>query len=78
MDVNLTGAFFMSQAVVKHMKTREWKDHKHCFIGGKGRFFAAGCHYGTTKAGMIGMTKCFASLAQYNITVYGLLGPVAT
>lgn len=79
MDINLNGAFFMSQAVVKHMKKLgSGRIINVASLAGRVGSLVAGCHYGTTKAGMIGMTKCFArALAQHNITVNAVApGPI--
>lgn len=79
LDINLNGAFFMSQAVIPHMRAQgSGRIINVASLAGRTGSLVAGCHYGTAKAGMIGMTWCLARvLARDNITVNTIApGPV--
>lgn len=68
-DVNLTGTFLMTGAVVPHM--REKKYGRIVNISSVSAYGNIGqANYSATKAGMIGLTKTLAKeLGRYNITV---------
>ncbi|MDR3588617.1 MAG: 3-oxoacyl-ACP reductase FabG [Negativicutes bacterium] len=67
-DVNLTGAFLMTSAVVPYF--REKKQGRIINISSVSAYGNIGqANYATTKAGMIGLTKTLAKeLGRYNIT----------
>ena len=79
-EVNLTGPFSMSRAMVPGMKELRWgriinmtSIMSHVSLPNR-------TGYSTTKAGLLGFTKALAlELAPYNITVNGISpGPFAT
>ena len=79
-EVNLTGPFSMSRAMVPGMKELRWgriinmtSIMSHVSLPNR-------TGYSTTKAGLLGFTKALAlELASYNITVNGISpGPFAT
>lgn len=70
LDVNLTGVFNCTQAVIPHMIIQQGGCiiNTSSVVGLYGNFGQA--NYATTKAGLIGMTKTLAKeLGKYNITV---------
>ena len=69
--INLKGAFFCCQAVVKAMKkTESGKIINIASIAGKTGGVLAGIHYSVSKAGLIMLTRCLArELAPFNINV---------
>lgn len=69
--INLKGAFFCCQAVVKAMKkTESGKIINIASIAGKTGGILAGIHYSVSKAGLIMLTRCLArELAPFNINV---------
>ncbi|MFY9174054.1 MAG: 3-oxoacyl-ACP reductase FabG [Peptococcia bacterium] len=79
LDVNLSGAFYVTQAVIPYMK-----EHKYGRIVSLSSSSAYGnvgqANYAASKAGIIGMTKTLAKeLGRYNITVNAVLpGMTAT
>jgi 3-oxoacyl-[acyl-carrier protein] reductase len=81
MTVNLRSVFFVSQQVIKHMKeNRAGKIINISSISGRMGSYAAGCIYGASKAGIIGLTMSMArKLAEFNITVNAIApGPHET
>ncbi len=68
-NVNLTGTFLMTQAVVPYM--REKKSGRIINISSTSAYGNIGqANYASTKAGVIGLTKTLAKeLGRYNITV---------
>lgn len=71
LDVNLTGAFLGTQAVVPDMVGAGWgRVVNMSSQAGRTNTVVAGVHYGATKTGIIGLTRAFAKeLAASNITV---------
>jgi len=69
-QINLTGAFFMAQAVIPAMMKERWGRiiNIASVVGEMGN--AGQANYVSSKAGLIGLTKCLAlELASRNITV---------
>ncbi len=71
MTVNLNGTFFTSQQVLPYMREKRWgRIINMSSLAGRMGSYGGGVGYATTKAGIIGLTMCFArQVAQYNITV---------
>jgi 3-oxoacyl-[acyl-carrier protein] reductase len=71
MAVNLKSTFFASQHVLKYMKQiGKGRIVNIASVAGRMGSYAGGCVYGSSKAGIIGLTMSLArKLAQYNITV---------
>jgi 3-oxoacyl-[acyl-carrier protein] reductase len=70
LQVNLTGAFYVSQAVIPHMIRERWGRiiNIASVVGEMGNPGQA--NYVASKAGLIGLTKCLAlELASRNVTV---------
>jgi 3-oxoacyl-[acyl-carrier protein] reductase len=79
--VNLKGVFFVSQAAVPHFKERRsGKIVNVASIGGKTGGVMPVAPYSATKAGVISLTKSFASyLAPYGVAVNAVApGPATT
>ena len=69
-QINLTGAFFVAQAVIPAMMKERWGRiiNIASVVGEMGN--AGQANYVSSKAGLIGLTKCLAlELASRNITV---------
>jgi len=71
MTVNLNGTFFTSQQVLPYMREKRWgRIINMSSLAGRMGSYGGGVGYATTKAGIIGLTMCFArQVAKYNITV---------
>ncbi|GIU73630.1 MAG: beta-ketoacyl-ACP reductase [Bryobacteraceae bacterium] len=70
LQINLTGAFYMAQAVIPAMMKERWGRiiNIASVVGEMGN--AGQANYVSSKAGLIGLTKCLAlELAPRNITV---------
>jgi NAD(P)-dependent dehydrogenase (short-subunit alcohol dehydrogenase family) len=69
--VNLNSVFFASQQVLPFMREKKWgRIINMSSLAGRMGSYGGGVGYATTKAGIIGLTMCFArQVAQYNITV---------
>jgi NAD(P)-dependent dehydrogenase (short-subunit alcohol dehydrogenase family) len=79
--VNLKGTFFVSQAAIQPFKEQRYgKIINIASIGGKTGGMMPVAPYSATKAGVISLTKSFASyLAPYGVTVNAIApGPVTT
>lgn len=79
--VNLKGVFFVSQAAVAPFKAqRSGRIINIASVGGKTGGFMPVAPYSATKAGVISLTKSFASyLSPYGVTVNAIApGPAAT
>jgi 3-oxoacyl-[acyl-carrier protein] reductase len=74
MEVNLDGAFFLSQAVIPWMKEKEWgRIVNTCSLAAKSGGITAGTAYTTSKGAMISLTFSLAmETAGYGITVNGI------
>ncbi len=73
-DVNLSGAFYCTQAVWKGMKKKRWGRiiNISSFTANGGAYGQPG--YGASKAGLVGLTRTLAlEGAKYNITVNTVL-----
>ena len=70
-DVNLTGAFLCTQAVVAPMKANRYgRVVNLSSVAGKNVSTVGGASYTASKAGVLGLTRASAKeLAQYGITV---------
>lgn len=71
LDVNLTGPFFLSQAVIPAMKRQHYgRIINIASIAGEMGALVAGCHYSVSKGGLLTLTKVLArQLGQWGITV---------
>jgi len=71
MAVNLNSVFFTSQQVLPYMREKRWgRIINMSSLAGRMGSYGGGVGYATTKAGIIGLTMCFArQVAQYDITV---------
>jgi 3-oxoacyl-[acyl-carrier protein] reductase len=69
-DINLTGAFLLTRAVLPLMKAHGWG---RIINFGSGSFFAGvpgQAHYVAAKAGIVGFSRCIArEFGEYGITV---------
>jgi 3-oxoacyl-[acyl-carrier protein] reductase len=80
METNLTGPFVLSQECISHMKEKGWGrminiSSMDAFTGTR-----VECHYGASKAGLIGFTRALAlEVAHLGITVNAVApGPIET
>lgn len=78
-DINLTGTFFSSKAVVKYMKAQKYG--RIVFIssiGGRTVRPSVGVNYAASKAGIVGMTQLLGyELGPWDITVNAVApGPI--
>jgi len=71
MAVNLNSVFFTSQQVLPYMREKRWgRIINMSSLAGRMGSYGGGVGYATTKAGIIGLTMCFArQVAQYDVTV---------
>jgi 3-oxoacyl-[acyl-carrier protein] reductase len=77
-DVNLTGAFNCCKAAAAELKKNKGKIVNISSIAGK-MGGTIGCHYGASKAGVIGLTFALASELAPHVTVNAVApGPVDT
>ena len=72
--VNLDGAFFLSRAVIPHMKNRGWgRIVNVCSLAAKTGGITAGTAYSTSKGALISLTFSLAAeTAPFGITVNGI------
>jgi NAD(P)-dependent dehydrogenase (short-subunit alcohol dehydrogenase family) len=69
-DINLTGVFLMTKAVLPLMKDRGWGRIINIGSGSVYEGVPMQTHYVSAKAGVIGLTKCLArELGAFGITV---------
>jgi NAD(P)-dependent dehydrogenase (short-subunit alcohol dehydrogenase family) len=69
-DINLTGVFLMTKAMLPLMKGRSWGRIINIGSGSVYEGVPVQTHYVSAKAGVIGLTKCLArELGGYGITV---------
>lgn len=71
MSINLKGAFFMTQQVLEHMKSRNYgRIINISSLAGRNGGFEVGIAYTASKAGMIGISRNIArKMAPHGITV---------
>lgn len=71
MAVNLKSMFFISQQVLPYMREKRWgRIINMSSLAGRMGSYGGGVGYAASKAGIIGLTMCFArQVAQNNITV---------
>ena len=71
LEVNLTGAFLISQAAARPMRDQGWGRIVHfSSTAGKTVSTLGGCHYTAAKHGVLGLTRAAAKeLAPFGITV---------
>ncbi len=68
--VNLTGAFYVSQAVAPHMISRGWGRVVHVSSASAFTGTGGGAHYAASKGGLNSLTRAMArELGPYSITV---------
>lgn len=74
MAVNLDGAFYLSQAVVPHMRQQRWgRIVNTCSLAGKSGGLTAGTAYSTSKGALAALTFSVArETASEGITVNGI------
>ena len=74
MSVNLNGAFYLSQKVIPHMKSKGWgRIINTCSLAAKTGGITAGTAYTTSKGALTSLTFSLArELAGANITVNGI------
>jgi len=80
-QVNLKGTFFLSQAIVPHMKSqRRGRIINVASVAARSGGTLPLAPYAASKAGIVSLTKTFASrLAPYGVNVHAVApGPVAT
>jgi len=81
MAVNLKSVFFGCQQALKYMrKSRKGRIINISSLAGRAGSYAGGLIYGTSKAGIIGLTRSLArKVAKYSITVNAVApGPIET
>ena len=71
LDVNLKGAFLISQSAARPMRDQRWGRIVHfSSTAGKTNSTLGGCHYTASKHGVLGVVRSMArELAPYGITV---------
>lgn len=75
LDLNLSAPFFLSQALVPAMRDREWGRIVNFASLQSTRAFPGGIAYGTTKAGIVQMTRAMAEAwSRHGITA-NAIGP---
>lgn len=71
LDVNLTGTFLFSRAVVPHMKKRRWgRIINIASQAGRTASTIAGAHYSASKAGIIGFSRALAMEVGAKASIY--------
>ena len=81
MDINIKGAVFLSQQVLKYMiPQKQGRIINIASLAGRNGGISAGCAYSVSKAALIGLTKRVARrVAEHGITVNAIApGPVET
>lgn len=76
MRINMDSAFFACRAVVKHLRRNDGKGGRIILLSSQAALAgtAHGCHYGASKAGILGLTYCLAKeLGPDLITVNAVL-----
>jgi NAD(P)-dependent dehydrogenase (short-subunit alcohol dehydrogenase family) len=75
LHLNLSAPFFLTQALVPHMKQQQWGRIVNFASLQTTRAFPGGIAYGTTKAGIVQMTRAMAAeWGQHGITA-NAIGP---
>jgi len=74
LKVNLSGAFYLSKALIPGMKERKWgRIVNTCSLASKTGGITAGTAYSTSKGGLIALTFSLAAeTASFGITVNGI------
>ncbi|MGR3615687.1 MAG: SDR family NAD(P)-dependent oxidoreductase [Paracoccaceae bacterium] len=75
LDLNLTAPFFLSQALVPAMRAKGWGRIVNFASLQSTRAFPGGIAYGTTKAGVVQMTRAMAEAWSANGITANSIGP---
>ena len=76
MELNLAAPFFFTQALIPHMKQQQWGRIVNFASLQSTRAFPGGIAYGTTKAGIVQMTRAMAEAwGQHGNITANAIGP---